>query len=167
MNLDNRIKSKLDILTCFDIEKAKEFVGQKGYFANGLYCFSVLETCYYNTLAEVEDGDTPFKDDDYCYWNLFIPESFLKLKEKKYRAYTLEEFLEKFHLGDGMILRSKNHRSLEFHVVYNGYAVNTGSNVIKLYLSSGIYTLPELFQSYERFYNGRWFPFGVEVEVEE
>lgn len=31
MNLDPRIKSKLDILSCFDIEKAKEFVGQKGY----------------------------------------------------------------------------------------------------------------------------------------
>lgn len=28
MNLDPRIKSKNDILTCFDIEKAKEFVGQ-------------------------------------------------------------------------------------------------------------------------------------------
>ena len=67
MKLDSRIKSKSDILSCFDIEKAKEFVGQKGYFENDLYCFSDVETCYYDTLAEVKDGDSPFKDDD-CYY---------------------------------------------------------------------------------------------------
>ena len=167
MNLDSRIKSKSDILSCFDIEKAKEFVGQKGYFENDLYCFSDVETCYYDTLAEVKDGDSPFKDDDCCYWNLFIPESVFLKSKKKYRALTIDEFLEKFHLNDGIILRPKNHRSLEFNVVYNGYSVDTSSNEIKLYLGSGTYTLSELFQSYERFYIGRWYPFGVEVEVEE
>ena len=45
MKLDKRIKALSDILTCFDIEKAKQFIGQKGYFANDLYCFSVVETC--------------------------------------------------------------------------------------------------------------------------
>lgn len=162
MNLDKRIKSLTDILTCFDIEKAKSFVGQKGYFANDLNCFSVVEPCcFYDTLTEVKDCGSPFKDDDGCYWNLFIPESFLKPKEKQYRAYTIDEFLEKFHLGDGIYLRPKNHINMEFNVIYNGYKI-IDNNKIEFYFGPVIFTLPELFQSYERFYNGRWFPFGVE-----
>ena len=34
MKLDPRIKSVSDILTCFEIERAKQFIGQKGYFAD-------------------------------------------------------------------------------------------------------------------------------------
>ena len=108
MNLDSRIKSKSDILSCFDIEEAKKFVGQKGYFANDLYCFSVVETCYYDTLTEVKDGDSPFKDDDCCYWNLFIPESFLKSKpkEKKFRPFKdVKEFFIKTNFEAGDIIR--------------------------------------------------------------
>ena len=108
MNLDKRIKSKSDILSCFDIEEAKKFVGQKGYFANDLYCFSVVETCYYDTLTEVKDGDSPFKDDDCCYWNLFIPESFLKSKpkEKKFRPFKdVKEFFIKTNFEAGDIIR--------------------------------------------------------------
>ena len=83
-------------------------------------------------------------------------------QEKQYRAYTFNEFVEKFHFGDSLILRPKNHKSLQFNVVYNGYAVDAGSNEIKLYLGCGVYTLPELFQSYERLEKGLWVPFGVE-----
>ena len=94
-------------------------------------------------------------------YRFILPCEFVE-QEKQYRAYTISEFYAKFHLGNGMILRPKNHKSLEFHVVYNGYAVNTGSNEIQLYLGCGLYTLPELFQSYERLEKGLWVPFGVE-----
>ena len=33
MELDKRIKSLSDILTCFDIKDAVQFIGQEGYFA--------------------------------------------------------------------------------------------------------------------------------------
>ena len=45
MRLDSRIKSLSDILTCFDIEEAKQYIGQKGYFA--------LNIGYYKCLATV------------------------------------------------------------------------------------------------------------------
>ena len=164
MKLDPRIKALSDILTCFDIERAEQFIGQKGYFADDLSDYDSLENGEYGTLTEVLDNEVPFKVDNRCHWKYFILECSLKPKEKQYRPYTINEFIEKFHFGDSIILRPKNHKSLQFNVVHNGYAVDAGSNEIKLYLGCGVYTLPELFQSYERFYCGRWYPFGVEVK---
>jgi hypothetical protein len=162
MNLDKRIKSKLDILSCFDIEKAKEFVGQKGYFANDLYCFSVVETCYYATLEEVfEDGNDPFKDDDGCYWNLFIPESFLKSKpkEKKYRPFKdINEFYIKTNFDAGDIIRvySKSQNS-ELHLMLVGWSDN------ELILGNLRRSFKELFENFE-LWDGeeKFIPFGVE-----
>ena len=37
MKLDSKIKSLSYILSCFDIEKAKQYVDWKGYFADKLY----------------------------------------------------------------------------------------------------------------------------------
>ena len=160
MNLDSRIKSKSDILSCFDIEKAKEFVGQKGYFANDLYCFSVVETCYYDTLTEVfKDGTSPFKDDDGCYWNLFIPESFLKPKpkEKKYRPFknTKEFFIKtNFEASDIIHIRSKN--KIEYWLMLVGWT-NTG-----LKLGTEDFTFDNLFENFE-LWDGeeKFIPFGV------
>ena len=55
MKLDKRIKSKSDILSCFDIENAKEFVfvDQKGYFANEISSFCDINICKYGTLGSV------------------------------------------------------------------------------------------------------------------
>lgn len=161
MNLDKRIKSKLDILSCFDIEKAKEFVGQKGYFANDLYCFSVVETCYYDTLTEVFDGDSPFKDDDGCYWNLFIPERVLKPKpkEKKYRPFKdINEFCIKtnFDAGDTIRVYSKAQNS-ELHLMLVGWSDN------ELILGNLRRSFKELLEWFE-LWDGeeKFIPFGVE-----
>lgn len=161
MNLDKRIKSKSDILSCFDIEKAKEFVGQKGYFANDLYCFSVVETCYYDTLDEVFDGDSPFKDDDGCYWNLFIPESVLKSKpkEKKYRPFKdINEFYIKTNFDAGDIIRvySKSQNS-ELHLMLVGWSDN------ELMLGNLRRSFKELLEWFE-LWDGeeKFIPFGVE-----
>lgn len=161
MNLDKRIKSKSDILSCFDIEKAKEFVGQKGYFANDLYCFSVVETCYYDTLTEVaKDGNNPFKDDDGCYWGLFIPESFLKPKpkEKKYRPFKdINEFFIKTNFDAGDIIRvySKSQNS-ELHLMLVGWSDN------ELMLGNLRRSFKELFEWFE-LWDGeeKFIPFGV------
>ena len=162
MKLDPRIKSLSDVLTCFDIEKAKEFVGQKGYFANDLYCFSVVETCYYDTLTEVfKDGNNPFKDDDGCFWNLFIPESVLKPKpkEKKYRPFKdINEFFIKTNFDAGDIIRvySKSQNS-ELHLMLVGWSDN------ELILGSLRRSFKELLELFE-LWDGeeRFIPFGVE-----
>ena len=162
MNLDKRIKSKLDILSCFDIEKAKEFVGQKGYFANDLYCFSVVETCYYDTLVEVfKDASDPFKDDDGCYWNLFIPESVLKPKpkEKKYRPFKdINEFYIKTNFDAGDIIRvySKSQNS-ELHLMLVGWSDN---ELILGNLRRSFKELLELFELWDG--EEKFIPFGVE-----
>ena len=161
MNLDPRIKSKSDILSCFDIEKAKEFVGQKGYFANDLYCFSVVETCYYDTLEEVfKDVNDPFKDDDGCYWGLFIPESVLKSKpkEKKFRPFKdINEFFIKTNFDAGDIIRvySKSQNS-ELHLMLVGWSDN------ELILGSLRRSFKELFENFE-LWDGEenFIPFGV------
>ena len=78
MKLDPRIKSLSDILTCFDTEKAKQFIGQKGYFEDYLDKYNSLEVIEYGTLTEVVDNEAPFKSDNRCHWKFFIPESRLK-----------------------------------------------------------------------------------------
>ena len=155
MELDKKIKVKKIFDVFSDVEEVKKYYGKAVYCADFIENFSNLER-YTNTFIFKE-----FYQQECKQYRFILPAEFVE-QEKQYRAYTISEFYAKFHLGNGMILRPKNHRSLEFHVVYNGYAVNTGSNEIQLYLGCGLYTLPELFQSYERLENGRWVPFGVE-----
>jgi hypothetical protein len=162
MELDPKIKVK-KIFDCFlDFEEVKKYFGKEVYCADFIENFSNLKL-YTNKFVlknAFPQECKPFLCGGQQY-RYVLPCDFVE-QEKQYRAFTISEWCEKFHFGDSIILRPKNHKSLEFHVVYNGYAVDTGSNEIKLYLGCGLYTLLELFQSYERFYLGRWYPFGVE-----
>lgn len=78
MNLDRRIKSKSDILTSFDVENAKSFLGQKGYFEDYFHEYKFLGDSEYGTLTEVLNNEVPFQSDEGCHWRFFIPESLLK-----------------------------------------------------------------------------------------
>jgi hypothetical protein len=164
MELDKKIKVK-KIFDCFsDFEEVKKYYGKEVYCADFIENFSNLKLYTDRKILKMffQQECKPFVCSGQQY-RFILPAEFVE-QEKQYRAFTLDEFCEKFHFGDSIILRPKNHKGLQFHVVYNGYAVDAGNNEIKLYLGPGIYTLPELFQSYERFYLGRWYPFGVEVE---
>lgn len=163
MKLDKRF----DVLPfcCFSAETCEKYIGQKGYFTNNIDFFKNIDFCLYGTLEEVHnDQADSFQMDDRKFFRYFIPECLVKSKEKQYRPYTLEEFCDKFHFGYGIILRPKDLRSMELHVVYNGYKVLTASNKTEFYLGPALFTLSELLEGYERFENGRWVPFGVEVE---
>lgn len=119
MKLDPRIKSLSDILTCFDIERAKEFIGQKGYFADSLYYFDDLGSCYHGMLTDAcDDQAGPFhwREGD-SYQQLFIPESSLKPIEKKYRPYTLEEFKDQFPIGRPIEFRGKGADKIRLRLV--------------------------------------------------
>ena len=163
MKLDKRIKALSDILTCFDIEKAKQFIGQKGYFANDLYCFSVVETCYYDTLAEVKDGESSFKDDDCCFWNLFIPESRLLEEKKKYRPFDPATFEQHYDIGSVIEYRRKDEKNRIYKETIESTERNYNTNEF-FYVEMGeyTYTLGDLFEDFELFENGEWKPFGVE-----
>lgn len=78
MNLDKRIKKLSDILTCFDVKEAGQFLGQEGYFVDCLASYRNLGNRAYGTLTEIKDSDCPFKMGNNNYWRFFLPESRLK-----------------------------------------------------------------------------------------
>lgn len=169
MNLDKRIKSLSDVLTCFDTEQAKQFKGEKGYFADALGEFKNLKGCKYGELIECEH------DSYYPYWcrcrspgyAFYIPESILKLEEKEFRPYTLEELQQIFTIGQLIKFRRKG-TELEQLLIFNGYryAQNYDQILTYIYLGPFTHTLDELFDKYEYEWQESgsivWKPFGVE-----
>lgn len=78
MELDKRIKSKNDILTCFDVKDAGQFLAQEGYFSDCFSHYGCLASRKYGILTEIKDSDCPFKEGNNEYWRFFIPEIRLK-----------------------------------------------------------------------------------------
>ena len=163
MELDKTIKVK-KIFDCFsDFEEVKKYFDKEVYCADFIENFSDLKSYTNRKIFKYyyPQECKPFLCiGQQC--RFILPCEFVE-QEKQYRAYTFNEFIEKFHFGDCIILRPKNHTKIEFHVAYNGYKA-IDDNKIEFYFGPIIFTLSELFQSYERFYCGRWYPFGVEVE---
>ena len=60
MELDKRIKPNKMPLTCFDISKAKQFIGKNCYFSCVMEAFENLNNCIKAPLAHVDDNTTPF-----------------------------------------------------------------------------------------------------------
>lgn len=170
MKLDSRIKSLSDILTCFDVERAKEFLGEKGYFAGDLYYFTDLGSCTYGTLTDAcDDQAGPFHmREDNAYHQHFIPECSLKSKEKQHRPYTFMEFTAIFTFGRPIKFRQKGAEGYERYLILNGYQheQHEGRTVTYIYIGSQGYTLDALFNDYEwqEHYTEDFKPFGVEVK---
>lgn len=165
MQLDKRIEKLSDILTCFDIQKAGQFLGHEGYFADVNSSYQSLDNRAYGILTEIKDAAYPFKKDNTEYWRFFIPEIRLKPGEKKYRPYTLQEFKgnlpKMIHPDDLIHFRHKNNEFSEYAQRYNGYIVNSRATVICL--GSREYTLGDLFENFEYLdKDGEWNTFGVE-----
>lgn len=165
MKLDPRIKSLSDVLTIFDIDRAKEFIGQKGYFADSLYCFDDLGSCYRDTLTDACDGQAgPFRRmETDNHQQFFIPESSLKPEGKKYRPYTLEEFCDVFPIGEPIEFKAKETDGVRLRLALLGYReYSEGANI---YIGPYYYDLEGLFEDYEWHEDatGDWVPFGVEV----
>ena len=170
MELDKRIKALSDILTCFDVERAREFLGEKGYFGD-LYCFTDLQReCPYGTLADVfGDSDDVFqRREDNIYYSCFVPECLLKTKEKQHRPYTFMEFTDKFTVGQPIKFRQKGAEGYERYLILNGYQheQHEGRTVTYIYIGSQGYTLDALFNDYEwqEHYTEDFKPFGIEEE---
>ena len=168
MELDKRIKEGKRPLDCFDVDIAKQFIGHEGYFCDHRSGFTNI----YNLVKDVLRDITP--DDNYCEvyktnctsWEYFLPEEWIKEPEKKYRPYTLAEWVDQHEIGE--VIHCRNEHKQEFHVMYTGYVIDNGEEDIqdnrttgRIMLINMGYLLQELFERYEICINGIWQPFGV------
>lgn len=162
MELDKRIKSLSDILTCFDITESRQFIGQKGYFSDYLEHYRCLDSKMYGILTEIEDSKYQFKDENSAHWRFFIPESrLLENKKKEFRPYTLREFLVKFPMLTTITTRKKGDNDCIITSTFTGY--RTRLICIDVCLGVEWVSLGTLADEYE-YKNtlGDWLPFGVE-----
>lgn len=159
MELDNRIKDIGAIMTCFSIEAAKEYLGQKGYFTNSIGDYQSLEQFTdFRTLSEVTDDDTPFCTGRCCY-QFFLPAEFVRpaeMKMKKWRPFTLDEFQAKFPLLSPVTFRRRAD-GVPQTFCFLGYDDKA------IILGLGWNSFENLFDVFElKDENGNWTPFGVE-----
>lgn len=66
MELDKRIKPNKMPLTCFDINKAKQFIGKNCYFSCVMEAFENLNNCIKAPLAHIDDNPTPYNS-GFCF----------------------------------------------------------------------------------------------------
>ena len=176
MELDKRIKEGKRPLTCFDIEIAKQFIGKKGYFSHYIDNYADLKNTVLGTLGST--GDT-FHESFCCteetfdnyYYEFFLPAEWVKEPKKKYRPYTLAEWIGQHTIGDVIRYRCKSQK-IELRHLYAGYAYGIGTDIKNttsgtLTLGVASYTLDYLLEDYEIEVNGEWLPFGVIDEDKE
>ena len=170
MELDNRIIKGKKPLDCFDAENKeliKPFLNKEGYFSNNLENFCLLDGCFKRLLSNVfKERKSCFTDDEGRDWKFFLPVEWVKEPEKKYRPYTLAEWVEKHEIGEVIHYRDKDYKQ-EFCVMYSGYIIDEGEDIQdvrtigRIVLMFTGYFLEELFKDYEICINGEWQPFGV------
>ena len=175
MKLDPRIIEGKRPLDCLDVDIAKPYIGQKGYFANCLCAFQDLKSIDYHltyaTLKEVNSQRTmafadDFDDDEFSY---FLPEKWVQEKEPEpvWKPYDIESWEKQYDIGDTVEYRRKELEITKV-VAYLGYERNTSGKILIL-LGDLWYTFEELFENYEihdyRYNNNHrveWRPFGYQ-----
>lgn len=176
MKLDKKVKENALIGYGFNSEKLKQYIGKECYFTDDLEDFSNLT----NTLKGVLKAVNPDAMD--CYlaggeingtpaefsYAFCLPAEFVEEKpeEKRYRPYTLMEFIDKFTVGRPIKYRSKGEAGHEHYLMLLGFWLTPGKDQTIPYISIGNfkYTLQELFEEYEwqEHYTEDFKPFGVE-----
>ena len=170
MKLDSRIKEGKKPLDCFDVDIAKQFIGKKGYFSHYIDNYADLKNTAPGTLGSAGDtfngsfGCIEEPNDNY-YYEFFMPEEWVKEPEKKYRLFSLAEWIEQHEIGEIIHYRSKS-EGIVLHHMYVGYAHGIDKDIQEigvgtLTLGVASYSLDYLFEDYEIEVNGEWQPFGV------
>lgn len=165
--LDSRIKNVSDIQS--PVRYDDSFIGEVCYFANNMREFEDLESCSKGTLSEYIDDSyselgsftaKEFEGDEY--YDFFIPEKLLNPVEKKYRPFTLAEWIDRHEIGEVIHYRSKS-EEMELRQMYVGTRHSQGIKniIVKITLGNESHTLDYLFENYEIEVDGEWKPFGV------
>ena len=168
MELDKRIKAITDIKSVTDGCHDWELMNKKGYFANRIVNFTDLSTCAYGEYAEYREHDQCFLcEGDKTYYSYFLPEDVLEPVEKKYRPYSLEEFLKIFDIGDQIDFKGKGYCDDVQVAMFTGYITDVDRSddkepgACEIMLGVFNYSLFSLFEDFELLYHGKWQPFGV------
>lgn len=172
MELDKRIKEGKKPLNCFDTEQAKQFIGKKCYFSDDARDFMNLDKADGDTLFYVAELQNIWTAEEYCFadnsndYRFILPFEWVKPEEpeKKYRAFTLTEWINQHEIGQIIHYRSKS-EEVEAHIMYMGTYHHKNKGTIVLGVAS--YTLDCLFEEYEIEIDGEWQPFGTEVKEKE
>lgn len=163
MELDKRIIEGKKPLDCFDTEIAKQFIGKKGFFGVHKSQFINLDTCpkcVNEILNKIDNYDecSFVTSGNYAYM-YFLPEEWVKESEKKYRPYTVMEFVKYYPLGSHLHFRLKD-GTIEMHRLVDGYNdCKNGSGT--LFMCGVLFSMSELYDDYEIFKDDEWQPFGV------
>lgn len=162
MELDPKIKVK-KIFDCFsDFEEVKKYYGKEVYCADFIENFSNLKLYTDRKIFKMffPQECKPFlcsgKQHRYI-----LPAEFVQ-QEKQYRAFTIDEFLNHFDIGEVIVFRSKAMPNYVLHLLFNGYVENGKDNEVSIILGQHRYSLYDLFTSYEYDGGDNWFSFGVE-----
>lgn len=180
MDLDKRILPSKKPLTCLDAEQAKLFIGKECYFSdfaskyenlkdiektNSInYCKDVLT--YVNSGGQ-ECAFTNSKKNNfrYCLPVEWTEEVMIK---KKYRPFSLDEFLKIFDIGDQIDFKGKGCCDEVKVAMFTGYITDVDRiddktpGACELMLGNFHYSLFSLFEDFELFFDDKWQPFGIE-----
>lgn len=181
MELDKRIKEGKRPLTCLDVEQARKFEGKLCLFSSSFanyknICEYARHQQYTGTLSVkdkdkfkyIADEESPYRNEnDGYFYELVLPLEWVKPEEheKKYRPYTLAEWIGQHTIGDVIRYRCKSQKT-ELRHLYVGYGYSIGADIKNttsgtLTLGVASYTLDYLLEDYEIEVNGEWLPFGV------
>ena len=162
MELDKKIKVKKIFDVFSDVEEVKKYFNKAVYCADFIENFSNLEH-YTNTFIFKEfhlQECKPFVCSGQQY-RFILPAEFVE-QEKQYRAFTIDEFLNHFDIGEVIVFRSKAMPDYVLHLLFVGYVENGKDNEVAIILGQHRYSLHDLFTNYEYDGGDNWFNFGVE-----
>lgn len=162
--LDKRIKDLSDIQSYAKYDD--NYVGETGYFSDGMYGFRDLNRCKKSVLADIDDtgGTDMIFDDGKNFNRYFLPESLLK--EVKYRPLTKDEFMRMFNNGVfGQWITMKHVvTENEYYMQVTG-CFTSELDIVYVCLGSLHFSLENLFKEFQwKDSDGNWRVFGVEVK---
>ena len=160
MELDKKIKVKKIFDVFSDVEEVKKYYGKEVYCADFIENFSDLKSYTNRKILKrsYPQECKPYLCGGQMYRFILLAE-FVE-QEKQYRAFTIDEFLNHFDIGEVIVFRSKVMPNIVCHVLFDGYTETDKETFVILGLHH--YSLKELFSNYEYDNGDNWFNFGVE-----
>ena len=162
MELDKKIKVKKIFDCCSDFEEVKKYFDKEVYCADFIENFSNLKLYTDKRIFKYfyKQECKPFLCVGQQY-RFILPAEFVE-QEKQYRAFTIDEFLNHFDMGEVIVFRSKAVPDYALHLLFVGYVENGKDNEVAIILGQHRYSLNDLFTNYEYDGGDNWFNFGVE-----
>ena len=130
MELDPKIKVKKIFDVFSDYEEVKKYYGKEVYCADFIENFSNLKLYTDKTKLKTffPQECKPFLCGGRQH-RYVLPCEFVE-QEKQYRAFTIDEFLNHFDIGEVIVFRSKAMPDYVLHLLFVGYVENGKDNEV-------------------------------------